>query len=216
MRVPPNMKRTAAGIIAAVAWLALVLQLAGIIGASLAAGTPVSKNLIAYASYFTIQANGLVGVLMTLALLRPQSQSPLLRASVMSGAAVYIAITGLLYHLYLYGFWHARGLMVLPDILLHAAIPLLFLMYWLLVVPKGSLTWWHPWFWLIYPVIYLGFVFIVGKWTGHYSYPPLDASMLKRTRVLRHAAVFLIYFLAFGMILVALDRWLRAKSVDDR
>jgi hypothetical protein len=216
MRVSPNVKRTAAGIIAAAAWLALALQLAGMIGTSLAAGTPVTNGLIVYVSLFTIQANCLVAVLMTLALLRPQSQSPLLRASVMSGAAVYIVITGLLYYLYLYGFLHPRGFMVLPDILLHAAIPALFLTYWVLVVPKGTLTWKHALVWMIYPVIYLGYVFIVGKWTGHYSYPPLDASMLKRARVLRHAAVFLIYFLAFGMILVALDRWMRTKSVGNR
>ena len=213
MRASPNVKRSAAGIIAAAAWLALALQLAGMIAASLAAGTSVANGLIAYVSYFTVHANYLVAVLMTLVLLRPKSQSRLLRASVMSGAAVYIGITGLLYHLYLYDFWHARGVMALPDVLLHFTVPLLFLMFWLLFVPKGALKWRHPFIWLIYPVIYLVYMFIVGNWTGHYPYPTLDAGILKRARVLRHAAVLLIYLLAFGIMLVALDRWMRPKSV---
>jgi hypothetical protein len=49
---------------------------------------------------------------------------------------------------------HPKVLQLFADLGLHDAIPFLFPLYWLVFLPKGSLRWIDPTWWLVYPVLY--------------------------------------------------------------
>ena len=62
-----------------------------------------------------------------------------------------IAVVGLAYSILLRHLWHPEGWQFVADELLHDVMPLLFLAYWWLCVPKGTLRLKHLPLWLIYP-----------------------------------------------------------------
>src|SRR4051812_38806133 len=85
--------------------------------------------------------------------------------------AVYITVVGLVYNLILRQLWKPAGLQFVDDELLHSVIPFLFILYWLMFVPKSELKWKDVLFWLIYPLIYLICILIRGALSGFYPYP---------------------------------------------
>ena len=50
----------------------------------------------------------------------------------------------------------------MADRLLHYVIPLAFVAYWMIFVPKGTLRWTAPLVWLIYPLAYLAVSLVRG------------------------------------------------------
>jgi hypothetical protein len=89
--------------------------------------------------------------------------------------------------------------------------PILFVLYWLLFVPKGNLRWLHPFLWLAYPLVYVVYASLRATVTNRYPYPFLDIEALGHARVF-HNMVFLAGgFLLVGLVIVSLDRLLRTR-----
>jgi hypothetical protein len=128
------------------------------------------------------------------------------RAGTLAAAAVYIVVVGLIYALLLRSLWAPTGLHKLADAILHALIPVLFVLWWLLYAPKQGLRWSEPLRWLAYPLAYFAFSVVLGTLTGRYLYPFADLSNLGTVRVLRNAALLLLLFWGLGMTAVALAR----------
>ncbi len=222
--VPPDsgrsrLARLAAAAIALLGWYGLLLQLYVVIATARATGVPVTTAISNYFSFFTILTNLLVALVLTLSLRTTPSTLSVYasRATVQSAVAVYIAIVGMVYSLVLRNLWDPEGLQKIADVILHDAIPVLYLLYWLTFVRKGkdhdSLRFSRVPTWLAYPLLYLVYSLIRGAITGIYLYPFIDAGKLGYPRVGLNAVVLLFAFLGMSLFLVAIDRWMpRGKS----
>ncbi len=54
-------------------------------------------------------------------------------------------------------------------------MPVAFVLYWLVFWTGGTLHWSRVPFWLVYPLVYLGYSLVHGAMTGWYPYLFLDA-----------------------------------------
>jgi hypothetical protein len=191
---------------ALLAWFALVLQLYLVIVQS-PPGLAMLGEVIAYFSFFTILTNLLVALVFTAIAMRR-----VLSPSVQGGTAVYIAIVGIVYQLLLRQLWNPRGAQLLCDMLLHAVIPLGYVVYWLIFAPRAGLRWMDAVVWLVYPGVYLVYVLARGAVSGLYPYPFVDVNVLGYGGVLARAVVLMAVFLGMGLLLVAVSRWMRVST----
>ena len=70
-------------------------------------------------------------------------------------------------------------------------MPVLYVLYWLLFVPKSRLPWNSVLFWLIYPLAYLSYTLIHGALSGWYPYPFVDVSVVGYGRVFANSLALL-------------------------
>ncbi|HKP69100.1 MAG TPA: Pr6Pr family membrane protein [Pyrinomonadaceae bacterium] len=202
--------RIAMFIVALAAWLGLGIQFyATQTNPNLASVSPFERT-IRYLEYFTILTNLLVAVATTISLIAPKTTIGrfLSRPSVQTAIAVYIALVGLIYNLVLQGLHEFSGPAYVADMLTHDIVPILYVVYWVVCVKKGGLTWKMPIVWTIYPLVYLGLVLIRGPFTGRYPYPFLDVGTHGLGGVMIHSVVVMIVFLVLGEIFVVADRLL--------
>jgi len=130
-------------ITAIIAWFALVLQLYLMMSLRPQTGLSAFEVLIKFVSFFTILSNLIVAVSFTIILLWPQSAAAIFfaRPSNKAAVAVYILVVGIVYNLILRALWTPQGWQKIADELLHVAVPVLYVLYWLIFVPKGFLKW---------------------------------------------------------------------------
>lgn len=170
----------------------------------------VARRTINFFSYFTILTNLLVAVTLTAPLLAPRSAlgrwlaSPSPRAA----AAMFIAVVCVTYHLILRELWDPQGWQMIADYALHYGVPIAFLLDWLLLVPKGLLSWRAPLRWLGYPLVYAAWTLVHGHLTAFWPYPFVDVGKLGQQAVMINMAGFVLVFLVLGLIFIALDRLL--------
>jgi hypothetical protein len=202
---PLYWQRRCAAVIAGLGWFGLSVQLCFNIQDALVKNLPVAGHLIDYFSFFTIETNLLVAVVLTIYCARPQAAQFLTRPSVKSALVVYIIVVGVVYAVLLRNLWHPHGLQLLADMVLHDAIPFLYPFYWLAFLPKGSLRWSDPAWWLVYPVLYFLYSMLRGAAYGIYLYPFFDAAQLGFARVSMNGFALLAFFFGLGVILTAID-----------
>jgi hypothetical protein len=200
--------RPFAGALALIAWIAVALQIFLVVRVVTSEGRPFIDGVVNTLSYFTVLTNLLVALVTTATFMRGVNAGFLTRPGTMTATAVYILVVGLIYALLLRSLWEPTGLQRVADEALHVATPVLYVLYWLVFVPKGSLRWSEPLYWLIYPIAYFVYFVARGALTGIYVYPFGDIGALGLSRVLVNAVLFLVGFLALGLIFVAIDRLL--------
>jgi hypothetical protein len=194
--------------IAIIAWLALALQLYIMTINKLSHTREVLAAISHYFSYFTILTNFLVALSLSFILLRPSSSLGQFfsKHSTLAAIALYIFIVGLVYNVILRYTWNPTGAQKWADEGLHVIVPLLFVILWLSVVPKGSLTWSHPFRWLVYPGGYLIYALLRGALSGFYPYFFINAAELGYSRVLLNSGGLMIVFTIAGFIIVGTDK----------
>jgi hypothetical protein len=164
-------------------------------------------GIVTYLSFFTILTNLLIAVGLTFSLW-PRSHwgGFFSRPVVTSALAAYIAIVGIGYSLLLRHTWDPEGLQKVADILLHDATPVMFVGCWLIALPKARLPWKSV------PLVYLCFALSRGALTGRYPYPFIDVGKLGYTTALANAAALLVAFVALGLLMLAIGRWMARRS----
>jgi hypothetical protein len=205
----------AAGVPAVLAWFGLALQLYLVIMKAQANGTPVATAIVNYFSYFTILTNLLVAVVLTASLCEQKSGAPKFFAtpSVQSAAAVSIVLVCAVYSLQLRQLWNPGGWQKVADIVLHDVMPVLYVLYWLVFVPKDTLRLADLPRWLAYPGLYLIYTLIRGALTARYPYPFLDVAKIGYAGVAINAVILLAAFSGAGLLFLAIGRWTsRARS----
>jgi len=189
-------------------WAALALQLVLSIGLAASGGRPVAWGVFMYLGYFTILTNLLVALALTAA--ATPSQAGLWRffrrSGVASATAANITVVGLVYFFVLRHIWSPQGLLWLADMLLHYAMPLLFLAYWWIAVPARGLRWGDILSWWIYPLGYLVYALVRGAVAGVYPYPFIDVGALGYGRTAINAAGVTLGFSLVAALLVAIGR----------
>jgi hypothetical protein len=209
-----NVARSAGMGIAVLAWYGLGLQFYVSIATARANGTSVSTAIVNYFSFFTILTNFLVALVLTQLCVRRRAHEPFFaRASVQAAAATSIAIVGIVYSLVLRQLWDPEGLQKIADIVLHDAVPVLYVLYWLWFSRKGDLRFRDVPRWLVYPASYLLYTLIRGVITGRYPYPFLDAGNLGYPRFFLNIVVLIAGFLAVGFLLLVIGRGLNRRRV---
>jgi len=195
-------------ITALIGWFALGLQLYLIIKTNVDAGKTVLYGIINFFSFFTILSNILVALSFTLSLLWPSSLSGRFfsRTTVRSAICLYILVVGIVYSLVLRQIWDPQGWQLVADRLLHDAIPLIYVVFWLLFVTKGVLQWKNTIPWLIFPLIYLVYSLLRGAVTGWYAYPFINVAELGFSKVLLNIMIMLAAFLGVGLFLTMVNR----------
>ena len=215
--MPKQYSRSATGFmgfIAIVAWLALILQLYISIKNTETNGLTPLVATWNFFSYFTVLTNSMIALCLSFILLRPSS-SPgrfFSKPTTIAAITLYIFIVGLTYNIILRFIWEPTGLQKWVDEALHVAVPVLFLLFWLLFVPKGTLKWSHPFRWLLYPAIYLVYALLRGEYSGFHAYPFINTAELGYGRVLLNSGGLMLVFIATGLLLVAFDRKMRPTA----
>ncbi len=203
-----KLKRTAAALLALLGWAALGLQYYLTMRTSGVMGLSQIEGIIRFFSYFTIQANILVALVLTAFAIKSGPDEWLVHPFVRSAVAAYIAMVGLIYVALLRHLWTPTGAQWIADVVLHYVTPVGYLVFWFACVRKSGLRWYDPLLWLIYPLFYLGFVLVRGKMSGFYPYAFIDAKTLGYADVAANTAGLLIVCAALGGLLVAIGWWL--------
>ena len=199
-------------------WMALTLQYALVLTGTL--GADSFTRSINFFSYFTILTNILAALALTLPWLAPQSVPGRFfsRPSVRTAIVTYIIIVMTIVYFVLRHLTTLQGWNFVADLLLHYVMPVLFVIDWLLFVPKQSLKVTDTFGWLAYPIVYLIWTFVHGAYSGFYPYPFLNNSELGIARVLLNEAGLLVIFLVLGFGLVTggqlLDKARKTRSVN--
>jgi len=204
--------RIYAAVGALLGWFALALQLYLMLVQ--APGPERLDAVITYFSFFTILTNILTAVVFTAVALQPKAGwgQWLRRPSVQAATAVYIAIVGMVYQLLLRQLWNPQGAQWVADVLLHSIIPVGYVVYWLLFAPRAGLNWKDAVVWLTYPAVYLVYILARGAVSGLYPYPFVDVNVLGYGGVIARAGLLMLVFLGMGLLVVAVGRWMRARS----
>jgi len=193
-------------IMIALGWFAIMAQFYLIIENRI---TSIPETAIRFFSFFTILTNILVALCCTILLLNYNSKwrNFFSNKNTLTAIAVYITIVGVVYNLILRFLWNPEGLQWIVDELLHSVIPILFLILWLLFIPKGRLQMKSVFAWLLYPLVYLIFIIIRGSFSGFYPYPFIDVNKLGYNKVIVNSTGMLAAFLVTSVLFVLIDRF---------
>jgi MFS family permease len=202
------MRRRLVAVAAVLGWAGLSIQLYLIFHARWMLGASLLGGLLSFFSYFTVLTNTLVATVLTCELTSRESAARrwFLQPWVSSGIAVSIAVVGLVYNGLLRHLWHPEGWQWLADELLHDVMPLLFLAWWWLCVPKGTLRLRHIALWVIYPLVYFAYALLRGHLLAVYAYPFIDVDKLGYPQVFLNASGLLAGFVVIALLVIALDR----------
>lgn len=196
--------RLGAAALAAIGWLGLIRYVAAEtrsqegdwIGA-------IWTNL----GFLTDLSNLLLAVVMTGVALGVR---PLSRPHVVGWAVAAIATVGV-------GFWVIGGRLTfgrsaLEDILLHGVTPWAALLFWVVLAPKGGLSWRKAAVWLGWPLGYFAYALIRGRLSGEYAYAFLDPAKASAASIAMTIAMIAAIFAVWGVVLLGMDRLMGRKA----
>ncbi|MBD9439351.1 Pr6Pr family membrane protein [Pseudomonas sp. PDM04] len=190
-------------------WAGLSIQMYLIFHSRWTLGASLLGGLMSFFSYFTVITNTLVATVLTCQLTSRESAARrwFLQPWVSSGIAVSIAVVSLAYNVLLRHLWDPEGWQWLADELMHDVMPLLFLAWWWMYVPKGTLRPRHMALWLLYPLLYFAYALLRGHVLAAYPYPFIDVDKLGYPQVLLNAGGLLVGFVTIALVVMGLDRW---------
>lgn len=192
-------------LLAIAGWFALIGQFYLIIISKQAS---IPEIIIRYFTFFTILTNILIAVGSTAILMVPGSPwgKFFSKATTLTAITVNIVIVGATYNAILRYIWNPQGLQRVVDELLHLIIPILFLLFWLIFVPKGRLKWSNIWLWTIYPLVYLAVILVRGIFSGYYPYPFVDVTKLGYPQTLLNCLGIAIAFIIISLVFVGIGK----------
>lgn len=225
MPLMPRYARPLFGVNAALAWIAVGLQLALSVGGyyvdavnpakptilgNTAAGvdTPIERFFDTM-TYFTIWSNIVVAVVLTALAVRPglfvrtDAAGAIWRALRLD-SVVMIVITGVVYNLLLAS-GGKTGLDAVSNTLLHIAVPIVTLLVWIVAGPRDLIRGSTLGLFLVLPLAWIAFALVRGQLVGAYPYPFLDVATNGWASVLAFLAVILVVAVLLALALWAVD-----------
>jgi hypothetical protein len=201
--------RIFAAVIAAAAWVGLIVQLY----ASWSTTGSVLLAVWAMLAYFTILTNLLVAIVFTCIAI---NRGAVLRSNwIVAGTMLSILLVGIVFALLLRGSIKLSGGSLLANELLHVVTPALVPLFWVLFTRKGGLTRKHPLLWAIYPLAYLAYDMARGLTTGKYAYPFLNIVTLGWQRTALNAFLIAVAFMISGYAVVWVDNWAGSRRASE-
>jgi hypothetical protein len=196
--------------VAILAWAGLLIQLYLTLTSR---KLPLAETIVRFFSYFTILTNLLVALYAAFRLLKPYSRLSTFFSTPSASTALtlHICVVGIVYNTVLRNLWSPEGLSVVADELTHLIVPLAFLIYWLLFVPKGGLKLKDSFSWLIYPALYFVWVIIFGSLSGFYPYFFVNVSELGYSKVFANSGMLLVGFFLLAVLFIGIDRLMKRE-----
>lgn len=203
----PGARRFAA-IGALIGWAALVAQLYLSMRLGIANGRSLAGALVVFFSYFTVLTNILVALALTARAVGSGGSLAgfFRRPGVNTAIAASIGLVGITYSLVLRQTWQPQGLQLVVDVVLHDVMPVLFLLFWWLFVPKRGLRWTQVALWALYPLGYFLYALVFGAASGFYAYPFIDVEELGYGGVFLNALLVLPGFAVLALLLLLVGR----------
>ena len=189
-----------------ISWFALLLQFV------------ILKDTIPnFFSYFTILSNLLVAISLTVVIFASKTKIGDIFSlpTTSSAIALYILIVGLVYNLVLRGIWDPKGWQLVADNLLHVAVPVLYFIYWLIFILKGTLNWKDGIAWTYFPLAYLTYSLIRGHFVSWYPYPFLDVNELGYLQVFINVVFIVIAFVIFSSLMIGFNKLMKRKKANN-
>ena len=154
--------------------------------------------------YFTVQSNLIVAVTTLLLALRPRRSALLFRVFRFDGVAM-IVLTAVVYHTMLAGA-QLHGWVFASNLLLHTVVPAMAVAGWLVLGPRGLVTWRVVWLSLVYPIAWLVVTLVRGAVIGWYPYPFMDPGEQGTAAVALTLAGIVGAFIGLAALLLVVDR----------
>jgi len=171
----------------------------------------LSERVVRFFGYFTVLSNLLVAGTSWAIALSGEPLETRLRRVLYVDALVGIAVTGIVHWVVLRPLLSLDGADWWADKLLHVVVPLLAVVAWLAVGPRGRVRSGDVGWAVIPPVIWLVYTLVRGAVTGFYPYPFLNADAHGYPAVLATCAGVAALFLALAWGAAWLDRRLSAR-----
>ncbi len=208
------MKRQFALVVALIAWFALVVQLVVSIRMGIARGGGWTFGLWMYIAFFTVTTNLIVAAASLLVAVAPESRAARALGNVnsLTGIAACIILVAITYNALLAGLWRPHGWQLVADLALHDLVPILFVAFWWIAVPRRSIVFRRAALWAIYPVLYFAYAMIRGAMTDFYPYPFINLDQLGFVAVSINAVGVLLAFFVILAILTAIKVSFRATG----
>jgi hypothetical protein len=207
-----KVRRGSALVLALTGWFALGLQWYLTHALVISDGRNTMAALSAFFGYFTILTNLLAVMCLTvLAVVQAISDR---MARLVAAETLYIAVVGIVYSLLLRHIWAPTGWQKVADVLLHDAMPVLFVAFWAVFVPRGKLRWVSPVWWLVYPLAYLAMMLLRGAAGVAYPYPFVDVNALGYGRVALNSLGLVVGFVVLGLLFVAADKLMAKRGQE--
>lgn len=178
--------------------------------------TSVPEMTIRFFSFFTILTNILVALYFTNKVFRSKKTSENLfsKTGTLTAVTVYITVVGLVYQIALRHLWKPTGMQRIVDELLHTIIPTLAIIYWFLYEQKHMLTWKMISKFLLYPLFYLGYILLRGKFSEFYPYPFINVTELGWPQIGINILVLFSVFLILSILFVGIGK-LVSKKIEN-
>lgn len=163
-----------------------------------------------YFTYFTILSNILVAVILTILFLNPNRDGRIFRVLRLD-TVLMITVTGVVYNLILAGDSSPQGLGAIANSIEHQITPVLTVLVWLIVGPRG---WINPRviaLSFVLPIAWLVFALIRGAIIDAYPYPFVDVVTNGYGTVMINVVGIVVFALILNLIFWGLDRLLRTR-----
>lgn len=174
------------------------------------AGHPgqIAGRTIVFLSFFTILTNALVlltslGAAFGRGWLHRWTSGP----GVSTAISVYITVVAVIFQLLLASLIHLTPLGWWGNMLVHQLVPALWLVGWIAFAPHGGIGRSAPLRWLIYPLVYTGWILLHGAATGWYPYPFMDIGKFGVGSTAMKMAVIALFFAGLGHVY----RWIDGR-----
>lgn len=203
------MKKKLALLFALIGWFAVIAQYFLMVENRVAS---ITETTIRFFSFFTILTNTLVAVYFTLVALDKTKTYPrIAKPGLLTSITIYITMVGLVYQVALRQIWQPEGLQMVVNEILHSVTPILVIVYWYLYESIKPIKYAQIFNWAAYPLVYLVYILIRGKFSGFYPYPFVDVNTLELNQVLINAVVLIVLFIFISFCFLFVGKSLLKK-----
>lgn len=158
-------------------------------------------------AFFTTQSNLLVGLGALLLALRLERGSTAFAVLRLSGL-VAITVTGIVFHAVLAQTLDLKSWAVVGNELVHTVVPVMAVVGWLMIGPRGLVSRRVTWLSLSFPIGWLAFTLIRGAIAHWYPYPFIDVTQLGYGRAVLNCVWVAVLMLGVAAGATTLDRCL--------
>jgi hypothetical protein len=138
---------------------------------------PAAARLFNTFAFFTIQSNLLVGAAALLLAIRLERSSLWFAVLRLAGLTA-ITVTGIVFHAVLAQTLDLKNWAAVGNELVHTVVPVMAVVGWLMLGPRGLVSRRVAWLSLIFPACWLVFTLIRGAIAHWYPYPFIDVTQL--------------------------------------
>lgn len=162
-------------------------------------------------AYFTLLTNTFVTLVLARAALKPDSLTGLNAPRVELMAVTSIMFVCIVYNLLLASRWDPQGWQKVADVIVHNAVPPMFLLFWALR-PHGALKWTDAAFAALWPLAYAIYGLTRGLFDGFYPYFFMDPTSASYGQIALNLTGLVAAFAVGALLLFCISRALGRRK----